>query len=168
MRIRPFIEHLLPDHEVLAATGEHQGAAAAPALEIRGAIEGASFVVYALGHRIELETVELGEDPRGPYAVVKEGDLDLAGGFKIRVEIEPSPDGLHGGSLDFYLEGAAKEMAKQAMRAQGFDLDNVHLVMPDESSFSLGFNSDGRTNGTSGMYRLARLLRQPAPGVPIS
>lgn len=121
-------------------------------LEVSGRVDGARFIVSALGREVELETVEVGADERGMFAIVLECERNLADGFKVRSELEPDERGLHGAVIDVYLEGQAREALRQQLRASGQDPD-APVVAPFERCFSVYFNSAGRVDGRSSTLR---------------
>lgn len=123
-----------------------------PLLEIRGAVEGTSFLISVLGQRVPLDTVEVGDDAHGSYAVVNECTKNLSDGFKLRVDLDPDEDGMHGGVLDIYLEGRPVAGVEEALREQGIDPANVNLRSPNERSFSLYFDHWGKVNGRGASY----------------
>ena len=81
-------------------------------LEVRCRIEGKHFLVSAVGYEISLDTVQVGEDRRGPFALVNEGELVLSNGFKVRVE--PPEERLPTGSvIAICFEAETREQAKE-------------------------------------------------------
>lgn len=145
-RIRPFRQHI-------------ERGASTPTLEMVGRIEGSRAIVEAVGQRVELATVEVGEDERGPYAVVSESEQPLPDGFRLVAEVELEEDSPPGGHINLRLEGRHREVAKEELRRRGIDPDSVNLLVPAERSYSVYFDCDGNINGDGSSY--ASDLRPP-------
>ena len=100
MRLRPFRKHLERERHL-------------PMLEVAGRIEGKRFIVSAIGYEIGLDTIEVGDDERGPYALVNEGEQTLPNGFKVRVEVEPDEHLPPGAVIDVIFEGRTRDEARE-------------------------------------------------------
>lgn len=148
LRLRPFREF------VERAPGQ-------PVFEIAGRIDGDRFLVSAIGYEVALDTAAAGSDERGAFALVRECERPLAAGFKVRVELEPDPVLPHGAALMIYLEGEARERARELLRARGIDADSVVLLAPYESAFSVSFNSLGLVDGRSASIVVGRDAVKP-------
>lgn len=132
LRVRPFRAHVEREHSL-------------PTFDIIGAIEGTGFTIAlaALGQTVTLDTVEVGEDERGPYAVVNECDRQLPGGFVLRLELDPDEEGFHGAALAVFLPGRGRE----ALLLQGIDPNSVNVIVRHERGFTIHFDSCGLVNG---------------------
>lgn len=139
IRLRPFCEYLGRERHL-------------PMLEVAGKIVGKRFIVAALGFEIELDTIEVGEDERGPYAQINECERSLPNGFKVRLEEEPDEHLPTGSALDIFLEGEARETVRAQLEAQGIEPDSVTLLTPHERHFSVYFDSIGLVNGRGSSY----------------
>src|SRR5687768_14045533 len=87
-------------------------------VEIAARIEGERFVVSAIGHEIVLEAVEVGEDAKGPYALVPESEQTLSNGFKVRVELEHDEILPSGGVISLVFQGEARGAMIEILRAK--------------------------------------------------
>lgn len=113
MRVRPFQRYIERGPE-------------RPMVSISGTIPGPALVVETLNRRLEVDTLEVGEDERGRYAVVKEGTYTLDEHAQLEVEYDAN--------LDEYVVG-------------------VRLVAKDPIGFWVHFDEDGHMNGSSsGQY----------------
>jgi len=139
LKIRPFKEYVQREREL-------------PLLEISGRIQADQFVVSALGSEINLETVSIGADKWGAFALVNAHEQRLANGFQVRVEIESDEDMPPGAVIQVFLEGVSSEVAKELVRIHGLELGNVNLRAPHIRSFSVHFSHSGIPNGMSSSY----------------
>lgn len=102
------------------------------AVVISGEIVDGAYVVKAIGAQHSLETVEVGEDQRGPFAVVRECDVPFSGEFRLRLE-----SGEEETSLDIHIP------------ADG----DVGTSRRAKRAFSVWFNSIGFKDGKSAVIR---------------
>jgi len=100
LKIRPFKEYVQREREL-------------PMLEISGRIEENRFVVTAMGCEIHLNTVTIGRDKWGTFALVLAHEQSLPNGFQVRVELEPDEDMPPGTVIQVLLESVSSEVAKE-------------------------------------------------------
>jgi len=98
------------------------------AVVISGGIAEGAYVVKAIGAQHALETVEVGEDQRGPFAVVKECDVPFSREFRLRLEADQDET-----SLDVFIP------------ADG----DVGTSRRAKRAFTVWFNSIGCKDGKS-------------------
>ena len=99
-----------------------------------------------------METVTIGEDKWGAFAIVKAHEQSLPNGFQVRVEIEPDEDMPPGTVIQVFLEGVSSEVARELARIHGVDLKDVNLLTPHDRNFSVHFSYSGIPNGMSSSY----------------
>ncbi len=104
-----------------------------PMVELRGEIRDRIFVVTVFGQDVPLDTVEIGEDSFGPFAVVAECVRELKDGFKLRAEVEHDQDDPPGGGIHVFLAGARSA--------------------PHERSFVVYFHASGHVDGNGVGYK---------------
>lgn len=118
-----------------------------PMLPIVGRIENDCFVVSAFGQRVVLETVEVGEDQWGPFAVVSEHKAPLVDGFIFQASVEHEEDEEPGGCICVFIEGEHREEARRLLVERGFDPEKAIILIVRERVFSVYFHNSGVVNG---------------------
>lgn len=125
-----------------------------PLFEIGGSIQGDRYIVTlkTLGTEVALDTVQVGRDELGDYAVVMECERELPDGFKLRLEVEHDEFSPAGGVIDVFFEGRAREAAEAELRAQRIDPASVMLLTPHERHWSVHFSCVGKVDGRGSSY----------------
>jgi hypothetical protein len=93
-----------------------------------GTIEGNEYVVSFYGIPFRIPAIEQQRDEWGAYAIIQEAEIPLSDGFRLRVEMEPEPDMLHGCVISF--ERLEDEPLKAFAKPSGIDLNSVNLMIP--------------------------------------
>jgi hypothetical protein len=122
LRLRPFQEFI----------GREQGR---DALSLGGQIVGRHFVIRTIGREVPLETVQVGDDDRGPYALVDECEFELDGGFCLRVEGEFSEDLPPGSVVHLFVRGTLPPGVLPG------------TFVPHERAFAVHFDCAGNVDG---------------------
>ena len=128
-RLRPF--------EEIVERGPNQ-----PAWSVRGTIEGSTFMFSVDGARYAVPVVEIGEDGRGPFAVVDESEQILDHGFRLVVEMEPPtfPGDVVECSIRLFKPHPDQERMQKAN-------PGAIVVLPVQASLSIDFGPDGDVSG---------------------
>ena len=114
--------------------------------EADGFIEGGAFVCRFHGLPFRIETTEIAKDQRGDYALIEPTDIDLGGGFLLRIEEEWEEDGDHGCQICFMRSEVGEW--HRILQEKGVDTSRINLCMPPSQSISVYFDRDGNVNGT--------------------
>ncbi|HKY34642.1 MAG TPA: hypothetical protein VJN18_01775 [Polyangiaceae bacterium] len=105
------------------------------ALSLVGQIVGTRFVIRTIGRDVPLETVQVGDDDRGLYALVNECEVELGDGFWLQVEAEYSEDLPPGAVVHLFLRGSSPS----GLPAGTF--------VPHERAFAVHFDCAGNVDG---------------------
>lgn len=118
-----------------------------PMLPFVGKIEDGRFVVSVLGQHVALETVEVGEDKWGTFAMVTERKAPLVDGFICEASVEYEEDEEPGGCISVFIEGKDREAAKKLLAEQGIDPEQATILIARERAFVVHFNFAGVVDG---------------------
>jgi hypothetical protein len=122
LRLRPFQEFIARER-------------GRDALSLGGQIIGTRFVIRTIGREVPLETIQVGDDDRGPYAMVSECELELDGGFCLRVEAEFDEDLPPGSVVHLFVRGTLPNGVPPG------------TFVPHERAFAVHFDCAGNVDG---------------------
>jgi len=114
-------------------------------LRIAGEISGLAFIVMVIGREVELRTIDVGSDNRGPYAIVEEQEHELAGRIRLHVEPEYEEETDPGGQVSLVLP-PDPAVVRGVAEALGLN-EGDHVLLPIQRGVSVYFNSEGVMNG---------------------
>lgn len=123
-----------------------------PAIEIRGEIRQRSLVVHAFGQKAVLPLDKTGVDGTGIWGIVRESEVPLRDGFRVRVEVEYDEDLPACTCLQIFQEHARAQTIRER-------LPNAMVIIPVDRSISVYFRPDGSVEAVcDGLESPGRLL----------
>jgi hypothetical protein len=123
-----------------------------------GKLVGETFVVefFVAAHMLEtfkLDTVSVGSDEHGEFAVLSTGKREVRAGWFLSVEPEYDEDfpDIPGCQISFIYSPNSSSAEAEAKK-QGIDPNQVNLLIPPEKGISINFNYAGTMDGKGGVF----------------
>jgi hypothetical protein len=126
-------------------------------IRVRGIVTNKGYILAAdsVGLEIKLSATHTGMDEKGKFAVLEEGEQLKSDGSIVKVEQyseEPfpgtdfAPSGLEI-SVTMVASDKTKQTYEDIFRSDNIDPGKVNLIVPNEWSFSIYYNSVGNVDG---------------------